>query len=273
MFVFTASYISTPERLAYLRLCTQSVQSVLPEATHVVSLCAAEGIDLSPLAALPCRVILRKQRMSQFEQIDLLLTEVELADDDFVMLLDDDDLLLERPSLTRVLKSTQALYRGTQDQRLWSEADVQRILTEEYRDEDWEFVRDLSGYGCRVELLRHAPYHRPDTFAHFGDLDFMNYINSLEEGISYQRPYIFHRMHATNGTESDWSASLMEEMTAVQEQMERISKELGLVQSLSMPSLDLTCACDEEYVLDDQTKAIRDTEREVDRLSRVLYRK
>lgn len=270
MFVLTASYISNPERLAYLRLCAQSVRDVLPEATHVVSLCFAPGIDAESLADLPCHVILRSERMSQFEQIDLLLQEVEMKDNDFVMLLDDDDLLLTRPSPARVLKSTQALYRGREDQREWTHTEVLRRLEEEYRDEDWEFVRDLSGFGCRAGLLRGAPYRQAETFEHFGDLDFMSYINSLEEGLCYQRPYIFYRLHGGNGTNSDWAAGLIAEM---QELMSMIQASGLPISEMESTLLLLPEGKVEELPLNEQSARIRAEEREVDRLSRALYKR
>lgn len=113
MYVLTASYISSAERLACLKLCIESVKVVLPDAIHVVSVYADPGIELGEL---PCRVLLRENKMTQFQQINLLLDELTLKDDDFVMLLDDDDLVIAKPMPTEVLRSTQALYLGEQSQ-------------------------------------------------------------------------------------------------------------------------------------------------------------
>lgn len=270
MFVFTASYISSPERLEYLRLCVESVRDVLPEAQHAVSLCHTEGIDVSLVHALPCKVMLREQRMAQFEQIELLLQEVELRDKDFVMVLDDDDLLIARPVPTDVLKSTQALYRGNEDQSTWNHIDVKRMLEEEYCDEDWEFVRDLSGYGCRANALRKVPFHQDDSFKHLADLDFMDYIDSLEEGLSYQRPYIFHRMHQSNGINSDWCEGFTEALSDLLEKMGGIV-DMPLDQTTGEEDV---CAPYIDYgpPSDSSCRKTYENEREVDRLSRLLYK-
>lgn len=78
------------------------------------------------------------------------------------------------------------------------------------------------------------------VFSDLADLAFMNYIDSLEEGLGFQRPYIFHRMHNGNGTNADWLAGVLNEFEKL------------LAETAYMSELPDTSSCSECTMEDDE---------------------
>lgn len=200
LFVWTGSHITDQGRLEYLKLCIASVSEVDPEIKHIVSLSSSIDIDITTLNA---DVRLRDSKKRQFEHLRLIFEEEELNDDDLVMFLDDDDLLLQLPYFRDGSRSAQWLAHCN----ISPTADRKTVL-EALSSGEWEAINDFSGYAVRVRYLRNYKWKCNDSME---DLQLMTFIDALPSVSQPMLPYIYHRMHESNGTNSEWMSGFIDE--------------------------------------------------------------
>lgn len=98
MHVWISSVVSTIQDLDYLHSAIESVARLRPKPKLVLSLYSTLSLDRLSRTRLEYKVVVRNRVYSQFEHIEALVQTQDVDDEDFIMFLDDNDILLRNTS-------------------------------------------------------------------------------------------------------------------------------------------------------------------------------
>ena len=191
--VWTASHIDVPDRWFTLKECVESVAKLnLP---HFVSL--SSSIDLPDEIKSPLLTVIRHdEEKSQFGHLRFLDGTFSGSENDYILFMDDDDVLIELPKEITTRRSVQYIAHGN----YINTRQCQDFMP--YREGDM-LSNDFSGTITTVKYFRNVP---PCPANILPDIFFMV---SIGNSFPDDHPYVFRRFwNPFSGYRHHWQKSL-----------------------------------------------------------------
>lgn len=265
LFIVTASHLTSDDSVKYLEWMYESVTRATKDITNLtvsfVTSVTASSNDLKDKLKVPSNCTLLRPKKDHLHQFDhFFIICIALKDiakpNDYVMIMDDDDMMLEFPSCfgrRDVFGGSQLLlmkYTSTDVH----EVGIDRLLELLPQQREAEVFTDLSGHCMKMKYFE--LYFRckrpkiPVEAKHFEDIAFMEYLASLTKDPKNQeevpvcwapeRPFIFHRLKKRSEWKERTAESFKKVIGTTQALKDKINILEGKVRELTTGNVKLT---------------------------------
>lgn len=247
LFVVTASHLTSEDSVKYLEWMYESVirasaRDVAYLDVSFVTSVTASNEDLKKKLKTPSNCTLlrpKKDRLCQFDHFHIICASLKdiAKPDDYVMIMDDDDMMLEFPSCfgeRDIFGGSQLLLAKCASDEV-HKVSIDKLLELLPHQQGAEIVVDLSGH-C-MKMKHFEQYFRcnrprlPIAAKHLEDVPFMEYLASLtgdaiqQRGMPLcwapERPFIFHRLKEYY----EWREETVKEIEKMVGALEVLNKE------------------------------------------------
>lgn len=201
---------------------------------HYLSISSTIDLDLSVLSKYPkLKIIKSSVPLKQFQHLSNIIKTINFSDNEYIMMIDDDDILLQIPEKCKERKSIKGIqYVPTLNN---STDNTETIGYQNFEDirKKCTVENDFSGYCSTFKIIKEyfeniktdCKDSFDNVFLTLGDLKYMDHLDKF--GAVSVMPFIYHKLWYQ---ESNWSDTLSEEMKECEDEVRGLKEKLNLMQ-------------------------------------------